>query len=121
MEFDNKLETNHGKVGNPNWQKGMVSPNAGGRPKRIESLVESCKELTPDALARVYEIMMSPKSKGADVLTAARLIIEYGFGKPQQQLQLDITAKVEAMTTEERAAKIKELYAKMNSEEVIDI
>ena len=98
-----------------------VSGNPSGRPKRIEELTVTCRGLTPDAMTTVQEIMTSPDARGADRIQAARLVLEYAWGKPSQQVDIDVRQQVENMSESEINAEIERLYTKMHEDDAIDI
>lgn len=58
----------------------------GGRPKTPEVFKELVREKSMTALQRVIGIVEDPASDPKDVLSGARLIIEYAYGKPAQDI-----------------------------------
>ena len=70
------------------------SKGAGGRPKLREEFKNLALELSVEALMVVKEIMTNPTSKAGDRAYCARLIMEYGYGRPsleydREKLELD--------------------------------
>ena len=57
----------------------------GGRPKLKEEFKRFAHEKSVEALQDVYFIMKDINSSNKDKLTAARIIIESGFGKPANE------------------------------------
>jgi len=69
------------------FQKGQ-SGNPGGRPAKLAELTVRCKDMTPDVLQTIQDIILNVEAKDADRLTACRLVLEYGFGKTTQVNEL---------------------------------
>ena len=70
------------------------SKGAGGRPKLREEFKELATKLSIDALMVVKEIMTDPTAKAGDRAYCARLIMEYGYGRPsaeydKERLEID--------------------------------
>ncbi|WP_378955677.1 DUF5681 domain-containing protein [Pelosinus sp. sgz500959] len=93
------------------FQKGQ-SGNPGGRPAKKAELAVSCREMTPDILQTIQGIIANNEAKDADRISASRLVLEYGFGRPSQTVEVDVSTKVEEMSDEQRRARIRELQAK---------
>jgi hypothetical protein len=67
-----------------------VSGNPGGRPKRTEeevSLAEACRAKTSEALV-VVETLMRESSNDRVRLAAAEFVIERGWGKAMERVEL---------------------------------
>jgi len=70
--------------------KGGARPGAGRKPKAEEErLSDLLSPYIPNAIEKVVEIMRNGKQQ-RDQLAAAKLLIEYQFGKPKQST--DITS-----------------------------
>lgn len=71
-------------IGRP-FQKGQSGNPTGRRNhKEIDALA---REHCPEAIARVVQIMRSSRS-GREVIAAAQLLLERGYGKPVQAVAL---------------------------------
>jgi hypothetical protein len=79
------------------FQRGQ-SGNPGGRPKRsatveaykiIADVKAAARELTPQALGTLQEIMEDKKAPPAARLTAATEILSRGWGRPAQRLEAE--------------------------------
>ena len=86
--FDSKCETKPRKRGNPAWQKGMASPNAGGRPAVIRDLREAAQGYSVEALETLAKVMRDQESPPAAKVAAARELLDRGFGKAVQALDV---------------------------------
>lgn len=67
---------------------------SGGRPKQAPEFKDLARTKSLEALVRVVNILENPLSEAKDVLAAAKLIIEYAYGKPAQQLTADVRQQV---------------------------
>lgn len=65
-----------------------------GETGRLLELAERCREMTPEILAQVQEVLRS--GKGAEVVRAAELLLAYGWGKAPQTVEMHHTGEVEA-------------------------
>lgn len=54
----------------------------GGRPKLREEFKRFAQEKSVEALKVVYDIMVGEETNNKDRTSAARLLMEYGYGKP---------------------------------------
>ncbi len=71
--------------------------NSPGRPKMREEFKNLALELSIEALMVVKEIMTDPTAKAGDRAYCARLIMEYGYGRPSLEYdreKLDIDKKM---------------------------
>lgn len=62
-----------------------ASKGAGGRPKLREEFKELATKLSIEALMVVKDIMTDPEAKAGDRAYCARLIMEYGYGRPSAE------------------------------------
>lgn len=63
-----------------------ASGGAGGRPRLREEFKKFAQERSLDALRMVHSILTSGETSNKDRLTAARLLMEYGYGRPAAEL-----------------------------------
>lgn len=68
------------------------SGNPSGRAKIPEDVKAAFKELTPQAVATLKGILLSDTSKDSDKIKAAEIILDRGYGKPAQALDVDVNS-----------------------------
>lgn len=78
---ENRVRDLHGK-----WRKG-ISGNPGGRPAAYAVFVEAAHRETPDALRQLVWLR-DHADNHAVRLAACREILDRGFGRPAQAVQL---------------------------------
>jgi len=66
------------------WQKGMASPNPGGRPKALHDVQELARQHTETAINTLAEIMHDEKAPHNARLSAAEALLARGWGRPIQ-------------------------------------
>jgi hypothetical protein len=64
------------------------NPSNGGRKKLPEELKEAFREAAPDALEVLKKIMLNDRARDADRIKAAEIILDRGYGKPVQAVDL---------------------------------
>jgi hypothetical protein len=69
------------------FQKGQ-SGNPGGRPKALRQVEESAREQTMDALKTLVTIHKNPKAPPAARVAAANALLDRGWGKARQALEM---------------------------------
>lgn len=84
------------RVGPTTWAKGK-SGNPGGRSPRVgpngETIVELCRAKTAELIERAYAIAMHPATEPKDALVACFGLLDRGWGKPKESV--DVDARVE--------------------------
>jgi hypothetical protein len=86
--------------GNPNWRKGMPSPNPGGESLKLRKLRKLLAKHSLRAAAITAEIMESPAETTADRLKAADIILKYSCPKPTEPTKVDVSVKPGAISSE---------------------
>lgn len=69
------------------FKKGQ-SGNPSGRPKENLELQRICRTHGPDIVDFYLKVVKDKEQETSDRITAARLILEYGYGKPKQQTEI---------------------------------
>ena len=69
------------------------SGNPGGRPKGIVSLALECRKHSADAIHALVGIAKTGKNETARIAAAVALL-DRGFGRPAQSMELNLTADV---------------------------
>ena len=88
-------------VGNPGWKKG-VSGNPRGRPKASQDVAALCRIHTPECIQTLVDTMRNKSHK--DRVPAALALLDRGWGKPKQQLE--VSADADAIGMHLLAARI---------------
>lgn len=71
---------------------GGARPGAGRKPKDEENKIRDLmKPYSLDAVQCLANIVVSDKSRDSDKISAAKLIIEYTYGKPKETIDNNIT------------------------------
>ena len=60
----------------------------GGRKELPPELKEMCRALTPQAIEIAKRIMLDDEAKHSDRLRAVEIILDRGYGKPAQAIEL---------------------------------
>jgi hypothetical protein len=82
------------------WLPGGRSPNAGGLSLEKRELIDLARERSPAALDKIFAIMNDERVPPAVQLAAAGMILDRGYGKPNQQVEVsDQGATLEEMLT----------------------
>lgn len=66
------------------------SGNPSGRPKVPEEIKSAFREHTLEAVETLVKIMNAPGAKDADRLRAAEVILDRGWGKAAQSMEVDL-------------------------------
>jgi Family of unknown function (DUF5681) len=89
-------------TGRGGFKKGK-SGNPGGRPRQLASVMHEARRHTLEALQVQLQLMQSAESESVR-LNAAEAILNRGWGRPIQALQVDgrfLTKKLTDLTTDE--------------------
>ena len=81
------IGTQSGRDAKGKFVKGNKSN--GGRPKLPDDLKQAFKAAAPDALRVLVEIVNNRGAKDGDRIRAAEVILDRGYGKPTQAVELD--------------------------------
>jgi hypothetical protein len=73
--------------GNPGWKKGQ-SGNPKGRPKAPEDIAALCRVHTAEAV----NVLVKAMKRERDAVPAAIALLDRGWGKPKQQLEVSADA-----------------------------
>jgi hypothetical protein len=80
--------------GNPAWQKGMRSPNAGGRPGALGDLREAARGYSTEALETLATVMRDPEAGHSARVAAARELLDRGYGRAVQAIDVGVQVNV---------------------------
>lgn len=79
-------------TGNPNWRKGMPSPNPSGRTKGLNRIIDEV--IGEDGFAKAMQVLadiaygkLAPACRMPDRLKAIEMIFDRKFGKPVQAVK----------------------------------
>ena len=69
-------------------KRGGARPNSGRKPKDEENRIRDLmKPYSIDAVVCLADIIRSQKSRDADKISAAKLIIAYTYGQPKETIE----------------------------------
>ena len=68
------------------------NPIRGGRPKMPEDMKQAFRALAPDCCRVLCQIVNDESARQADRIKAAEVILDRGFGKPVQAVDLDASS-----------------------------
>jgi hypothetical protein len=80
--------------GAPLWRKGGPSPNPGGRPAVIRDLREAARGYSTEALETLAKVMRDEEAGPAARVAAAKELLDRGFGKPVQAVDVGVKMDV---------------------------
>ena len=101
MDCEDKFESNgetKRKKGNPAWQKGMASPNAGGRPREVGDMRELAKSYTEAAVRTLATVMNDASASPGARAAAACAILDRAYGRPSQSIETRVDIAVDIAT-----------------------
>ena len=87
------------------WKRGQ-SGNPGGRPRKsatvedrqlIHDVKEAARELTPQALGTLREVMENKRAPPAARVGAATAVLDRGWGRPTQSIEGQVGLTLERM------------------------
>jgi len=80
------------------------SGNSGGRPKAIVEVAAAARELTLESIATLKEVMQNKKATASARVSAAVAILERGWGKAPQTINLRRDTDLGTLTDDELIA-----------------
>lgn len=80
------------RLKNGHWKKG-VSPNPGGRPAVVDEVRDLARKFTTEAIESLAHIMRYEKTPAQARVAAAVAILDRGYGKPGQSVDLNANVK----------------------------
>lgn len=106
-----------GEVRNPRGKNQYVPGAAAAAKKIIADVKELAKELTPKAMKALEAVLDSATAPPAAKVSAATVILDRGWGKPQQDVSVTQTFDVADRNTQ----RWRENLARLNAEEPLTI
>jgi hypothetical protein len=95
-----------GGLRSTSFKKGQ-SGNPRGRPKRPEArkwfadVKAAARELTEDAIDALATVMKDPKTPAAARISAAQALLDRGYGKPPQAIELNSEPELSHLSDED--------------------
>ena len=98
------------------------SGNPGGRPKELWDVIEIARSYAPDAIKTLASIMLNEDSPPAARIGAASAILDRGFGKAPQAVEMsgpdDGPIHHTDISDADRVAAVLSLFAKANMKRI---
>ena len=69
------------------FKKGQKCPNPGGRPKVVKEVAELARQYGPQAIEKMIHLMQNAADERTQ-LAAAQALLDRGYGKPQQSMEV---------------------------------
>jgi len=92
----------------------LTSGNPSGYGASYRNVINLCREHTPEAVAALLDVMRNDIGNGSARVAAAKFLIERGWGKAVQPV--DIRETVKKMTNKELLSRAREVIRKMDKE-----
>lgn len=89
------------------------SGNPGGMPKGVGELRRAAREHSADAIETLVKAMNSPSAGWSARITAAMALLDRGYGKPTQPLDIADGRPLSSVATEDLVAAVAALAASM--------
>lgn len=118
--IENRAQTIRKRGGNPLWKKGGPSPNPAGRPAMLPDLREAARSYSGEALATLHKIMSDDAAPPAARVTAAKEILDRGFGKPVQAVDVGVKMDM-GQTAAEVLMRLTERARAAKAQTLIDV
>lgn len=80
------------------------SGNPSGRPKALAEVVELCRNVTPDVIARLHEIVRHGDERAA--VAAGKELLDRGWGKAPETVTIDDKRQINTQELEQRVRRI---------------
>jgi hypothetical protein len=96
------------------WQKG-ISGNPGGQPKGMADVKRLARSFTQDAIATLAEIMKDTEQSGPARVSAATALLDRGYGKPLQQMEVGKPGEFADMSDDQVDAFIRKTVAELSA------
>lgn len=105
--------------GNPAWQKGMASPNAGGRPREVGDMRELAKSYTEAAVRTLANVMNDETASAGARTAAACALLDRAYGRPSQSIETRVDIAVDVASA--HAAALMRLTEAAREAKTIDL
>lgn len=84
------------------------SGNPGGKPKELAEIIHLAKAASPDAMAKIVEIMRNPATPPNVALDAAERVLNRAYGKPKESVDMTVRTSLEDLVVASLAGRAKD-------------